>query len=121
MKVEQLKDSVVEALETTKAQDITVLDIHEISSFADYMIVATGTSDTHVKAIASNAVRDLAKEGIKTIGEEGASSAEWVLLDFGDVVVHVMRPDIRDFYELEKLWDTDIRKMMSERRQAEAE
>ncbi len=114
MNAEQLKEAVVEALDDMKAQDIVALNIGEIASFADYMIIASGTSDTHVKSIANNTVKDLNKQGVKALSEEGSSVAEWVLIDFGDVVVNVMRPEVRVFYELEKLWDTEVRKKMAE-------
>jgi len=115
----QLKDHVLQALDDMKAQDIVALDIAEVSSFADYMVIATGTSDTHVRAIANAAATDLAKKGSRPLSEEGADVSEWVLIDFGDVVLHVMRQEVRDFYELEKLWDSEVRKMLEQGRTAE--
>ena len=111
---DQQKNMIVEALEDHKALDIKVLDITEISTFADYMIVASGTSSTHIKSIAGNAKRDLSRKGLNTIGEEGEDSSEWVLIDFGDIVVHVMRQEVREFYDLEQLWDKDLRKVLDE-------
>ena len=119
MKSDQLKDHVLEALDDMKAQNVVVLDVAEVSSFTDYMVVATGTSDTHVKAIASAAATDLAQKGSRALSEEGADVSEWVLVDFGDVVLHVMRQEVRDFYELEKLWDVEVRKMLEKSRAAE--
>ena len=121
MNSEQLKDAVIIALEDMKAQDITVLDIQDVASFADYMVVVSGTSNTHVKAIAVNTAKDLSRQGVKALSEEGANVAEWVLLDFGDVIVHVMRPEVRDFYALEKLWDQEVRKTLNANQSLESE
>lgn len=121
MNSEQLKENVLEALDDMKAQEIVAIDISDVSNFADYMIVASGTSGTHVKAIANNAAKELSIKGVKPLSEEGADVSEWVLIDFGDVVLNVMRPEVRAFYELEKLWDTDVRKMLEESRLAETE
>lgn len=114
---EQIKDQVVSAVDDMKGQDIRVIDIQNISNFADYMVVVSGTSDTHVKAVAREASDRLRKNGIKPISEDGAEIGEWVLVDFGDVVLHVMRPEVRDYYELEKLWDEDVRAMVQKHRQ----
>ena len=117
MKSEQIKDQVVEALENVKGQDIKVIDISEISSFADFMIVASGTSDTHVKALARSASDDLRRQGIIPLNEDGADVGEWVLVDFGDVVLHVMRPEVREYYALEQLWDEDVRRLVEQHRE----
>jgi len=106
---EQQKDLVVDALEESKALDITVLDVSDIASFTDFIIIATGTSNTHLSAVASNTSRELSRKGLKVIGEEGKGTNEWVLVDFGDVVVNVMRPEVRELYQLEKLWDREVR------------
>ena len=111
---DQQVEMIVDALEDNKALDIKVLDIADIASFADYMIIATGTSSTHLKSIAANASRELSRQGLKSIGEEGRDSNEWVLADFGDVVVHIMRHETRELYDLEKLWDRDVRKVLAE-------
>ena len=118
MNSEQIKDQVIEALENVKGQDIKVIDIAEISSFADYMVVVSGTSDTHVKALAREASDDLRKQGVKPLNEDGADVGEWVLVDFGDVVLHVMRPEVRDYYALEKLWDEDVRRLVEQHRES---
>ncbi len=94
----------VEALEDLKGQDIVVLDVTTLSDVMDDMIVVTGTSNRHVKSLASNVVDELKKQGHKPIGVEGLDAADWVLVDYGTVVVHVMLPQTRDFYDLEKLW-----------------
>ena len=117
MNPDQVKDQVVDALEDVKGQDIKVLDIADVSNFADYMIVASGTSDTHVKALARSASDKLRKAGVKPLNEDGSDVGEWVLVDFGDVVLHVMRPEVRAYYDLEKLWDEDVRKMVEQHRE----
>lgn len=121
MNSEQIKDQVIEALDNIKGQDIKVIDIAEISDFADYMIVASGTSDTHVKALAREASSHLRVQGVKPLNEDGADVGEWVLVDFGDVVLHVMRPEVREYYDLEKLWDKDVRAMLEKHRASQEE
>jgi nicotinate-nucleotide adenylyltransferase len=117
MNPEQIKDQVVAALEDVKGQDIRVIDITDVSNFADFMIVASGTSDTHVKALAREASTSLRTQGVKPIGEDGADIGEWVMVDFGDVVLHVMRPEVREYYDLEKLWDEDVRELVRKHRE----
>ena len=117
MKPNQIKDQVVDALEQVKGVDISVIDINEISDFADYMVVASGTSDTHVKALARSASDSLRKQGVIPLNEDGADVGEWVLVDFGDVVLHVMRPEVREYYDLEKLWDQDVRALVKKHRE----
>jgi ribosome-associated protein len=104
MNSEQLSTLVVDALEEVKAQDITVLDVRDMTKVTDYMVVASGTSNRHVKALIEN-VSDKAKAaGQRPIGVEGEDGGEWVLLDLQDVLVHVMQPKVREFYNLEKHW-----------------
>jgi ribosome-associated protein len=117
MKPEQIKDQVVDALEDIKGVDIRVIDITDISDFADYMVLASGTSDTHVKALARSASTSLRTQGVIPLNEDGAEVGEWVLVDFGDVVLHVMRPEVREYYDLEKLWDKDVRELMKKHRE----
>ncbi len=118
MNSEQIKEHVITALENVKAHEIRCIDIKDISDFADYMIVASGTSDTHVKALARNASDELRGLGVKPLNEDGADIGEWVLVDFGDVVLHVMRPEVRAYYDLEKLWDEDVRNLVKQHRDA---
>lgn len=118
MNPEKIKDQVVDALEDVKAQDIKVIDISDISDFADFMVVASGTSDTHVKALARAASTHLRQQGVIPLNEDGADIGEWVLVDFGDVVLHVMRPEVREYYDLEKLWDEDVRNMLKTHRES---
>lgn len=93
-----------DALEDAKARDIKVLDVRKISDFTDYMVIATGTSNRHVQSTADKVVDQLRQHGVRTVGMEGGKIGDWVLIDFGDIVVHVMREETRDFYNLEKLW-----------------
>lgn len=92
------------ALEDAKTQNIAVLDVRKISDFTDYMVIATGTSNRHVQSSTDKVVETLRGHGARPVGIEGKQLGDWVLIDFGDVVVHVMREETRDFYNLEKLW-----------------
>jgi ribosome-associated protein len=105
MQGSELKDFIIQQLEDIKAKDITVLDITGKSSLADFMIICSGTSSRHVKSIAAILVKELKENNLQPLGVEGDDVAEWVLVDSGDVIVHVMQPTIRDYYQLEKLWE----------------
>ncbi len=104
MKSEQLCTLIVAALEDVKAQEITVLDVRDMTAVTDYMIVASGTSNRHVKALAETVAEKAKAAGHRPIGIEGEEGGEWVLLDLHDALVHVMLPKVREFYNLEKLW-----------------
>ncbi len=104
MNSEQLSSLVVDALDDTKAQDIIKLDVRNMTTVTDYMIVASGTSNRHVRALVENVAEKARKAGHKPIGVEGEEGGEWVLLDLQDALVHVMLPKVREFYNLEKLW-----------------
>ncbi len=104
MNSEQLCDLVVDALEEVKAKDIVKLDVRELTIVTDYMIVASGTSNRHVKALADAVAEKARKAGHRPAGIEGEDGSEWVLLDLQDTLVHVMLPRVREFYNLEKLW-----------------
>ncbi len=97
------------ALDDLKALDATFLDVRHLTTLTDTMVVVSGRSDRHVKAIGSEVVAKCKKAGYRPIGVEGQQSGEWVLVDLGDVVVHVMLPRVREFYNLEKLWDMKSR------------
>lgn len=112
---EQMKEWVITALEDVKAQDIQVLDVRGKTSITDFMIVASGTSDRHVKALADAAVEAAKKHGQEPIGVEGESSREWVLVDLGDIILHVMHPQTRAFYNLEKLWTVGEERTIADR------
>jgi ribosome-associated protein len=104
MRIRQKQKLIHEALEDAKAIDITLLDVSQVSDFADLLAIASGTSTRHVSSIADRVVDSLRAHGVRALGIEGKDVGDWVLIDFGDAVVHVMRPPIRDFYNLEKLW-----------------
>lgn len=104
MNVEELQASVIDSLESMKAQEIAVLDVRGKSPMTDLMIIATGNSTRHVKSIAASLVKDMKEQDMQPLGSEGENNGEWVLVDLGDIVVHVMQRDVRDFYNLEKLW-----------------
>ena len=93
-----------EALEDVKAKDILAIDVSLISNVADAIVIASGTSTRHVKALADNVADEARKAGFRPIGVEGERDAEWILIDLGFVVVHVMLPTARKFYDLESLW-----------------
>lgn len=93
-------------LDDMKAMDITTIDVRGITSIADYMVICSGNSTRHVKAIAGAVVEQSKHSGVQPLGVEGQQDAEWVLVDLADVVVHIMLPKARDFYNLEKLWGT---------------
>lgn len=107
MRSKQLLALAEHALADLKARDIKVLDVRQLTSIADYMVVASGTSDRHVKSIADRLVQRASEAGCKPLGVEGTGSGEWVLVDLADVVVHIMQPKARAFYKLESLWDMD--------------
>ena len=100
-----LTDIAVAALADMKAVNVKVLDVRKLTDVADTMIVATGTSDRHVKSIADRVVERCRQAGHRPYGIEGEREGEWVLVDLQDLIVHVMLPRIREFYGLEKLWD----------------
>ena len=104
MQVEAIRDAAIEALEQIKATDITVLDVRKMTSLFDYMIVASADSARQTKALANNVQERLRELGATVSGIEGERTGEWVLVDLGDVVVHVMQPAIRTYYNLEQLW-----------------
>ncbi len=105
MNTQQFVDKLILLLEDKKAEDIVSLHVHDLTTVADYMIIATGHSNQQIRAL-SNYVHDEAKKaGVEILGMEGTEHNEWVLVDLGTVIVHLMQPQIRSYYELEKLWD----------------
>ncbi|HHJ4328272.1 TPA: ribosome silencing factor [Klebsiella pneumoniae] len=104
MQNEQLLQLAIEALEELKGQDITPIDVRGKTSVTDFMLIASGTSSRHVKALAENVLEKAKAQGVRAIGCEGLDGGEWALLDLGDLVVHVMQSATRQFYDLERLW-----------------
>ncbi|TXS96595.1 ribosome silencing factor [Parahaliea maris] len=104
MQADQLKQIVESALEDLKAVNTVTLDVTGLTDVMDYLVITSGTSNRHVKSLANNVVMEAKKQGARPLGVEGEGAGEWVLVDFGDVVVHVMLPATRDFYDLERLW-----------------
>ncbi|MBU3069779.1 ribosome silencing factor [Aestuariicella sp. G3-2] len=107
MMSQELNEIILNALEDLKGKDIVSLDVSELTDVMDTLVIASGTSNRHVKSLASNVVQEAKDRGIAAIGVEGLDTGEWVLADFGDTVVHVMMPSTRDFYDLEKLWSME--------------
>jgi ribosome-associated protein len=117
MQSEQIKDVAIATLEEMKAIDIQVMDVRELTDITDYMLVSSGSSDRHVKAIADKVLDALRGCDIRPLGVEGKEKSTWILLDFGDVVVHVMHPEDRSFYDLEGLWGDHVRQMVLTQRE----
>lgn len=105
MELKQLTHLVVDALEDVRGQDIRVLDVTKLTTITDRMIIASGTSDRQVRALAHSVISKAKAHGLKPAGVEGEREGEWILVDLHDVVVHVMLTRTRAFYQLEKLWD----------------
>lgn len=109
MNTEQLTQMVVDTLDDFKAQDITTLDVRELTQIMDTMVICCGTSKRHLKTLSEQLVVKAKQNGVKPLGVEGEGTGEWVLVDLADVVVHIMMPETRQFYSLEKLWSTTDR------------
>lgn len=100
----ELARKIVDLLSERQAEDVVLLDIHQIASFTDYFVIATALNARHMNALINAFDRDLANDGIKPLHREGESSSGWVLADFGAVIVHLFTPEDRTFYNLEALW-----------------
>ncbi len=107
MQSNELVTLVLAALDDGKGRDIKVIDVRQKTSITDYMVIASGTSERHVKSLADQVVEKAKASHIEPLGVEGQATGEWVLVDLGDAIVHVMKPQIRDFYQLEKFWQGD--------------
>jgi len=101
---EDMRDFVEKSLDADKAFDVSTIDLSDQNALADYMIIASGTSSRHVAAIAEKIRERLSARGVKNIHIEGIRNADWVVLDAGDIIVHLFRPEVRDFYNIEKMW-----------------
>lgn len=104
MNLEELKQLVIEALEDVKATDICVLDVAQLTSVTSCMIIASGNSSRQTRALADNVQKKLKERGVRIQGVEGEQEGEWVLVDLGDIIVHIMLPTTRAYYNLEQLW-----------------
>ncbi|GAB1717302.1 MAG: Iojap-related protein [Nitrobacter sp.] len=102
--IEETLELILSRLEDMKAEDTVTIDLRGKSAFSDYMVVTTGRSNRHVGAVAENVAKSLKETGIRKIHIEGLPNCDWVLIDSGDVIVHVFRPEVREFYNLERLW-----------------
>ena len=107
-KTPDLLKIVEKSLDDDKAEDIVAIDLRGKSTIADYMVIATGRNSRQLAAMASHLDQKLTKAGVKKISVEGQAQGDWVLLDGGDVVVHLFRPDVRTFYALEKMWGAEM-------------
>jgi len=103
-----LSDFIQSVLDENSAQDVIEIDVRGKSSIADYLIVASGRSNRHVSALADYVQRGLKERGLKDLGVEGQQASDWVLIDAGDVILHVFRPEVRVFYNLEKIWSVPL-------------
>ena len=104
MQIEQLKQLVLDTLDEMKARDVKVIDVRGKTAVTDFMVVASGTSDRHVKAIAEAVAYQAKEAGEPALGSEGVNQGEWALVDLNGIVAHIMLPKVRDFYNLERLW-----------------
>lgn len=109
-----LASQVFESLSDSKAQDIVTLSVRDYSSISDFLIIATGTSHRHVGSVSDRLLRDLKNWGYGSVSVEGLPSCDWVLLDIGDVIVHIFRPEVREFYDLEKMWGVPVPDTLTE-------
>ena len=107
MQTKELLEMVQEVLDDRKGQNITVLDVIGKTSITDYMVVVTSTSERHAKALSDYVLEKVKEKGFLPLGVEGQKGSDWVLLDLGDVILHVMTAQAREFYQLEKLWSVD--------------
>ena len=108
MNTSKMKDIVFESLIDIKAVDPIAIDVQKLSSMTDYMLIASGTSNRHIQAISESVIDGLKFSKIKPVRVEGSIGDDWILVDAGDVIVHLMTSQARDFYDLEGLWDPDL-------------
>jgi ribosome-associated protein len=111
----RLCDTLISLLEDGKGLNITRMDVSKLTTMADFMVVVSGTSSRHVRALAVNTVDSMREKGVRPRGVEGEDSGEWILLDFGDVIVHVMQKSVREHYDLEGLWQAGFSEVLQRR------
>ena len=104
----QLLKIVIKSLEDDKGQDILVIDLDGKATFATHMVIVSGTSQRQIVAMASHLKEKMKKFGLSEVPIEGKNGSDWILIDGGDIVIHLFRPEIREFYSLEKMWNTDM-------------
>tara|TARA_B100001175_G_scaffold221292_1_gene188354 strand:+ start:79 stop:402 length:324 start_codon:yes stop_codon:yes gene_type:complete len=106
--VKNLKNKIINTLEDIKAVDPVAINVRKISSLADFMVIASGTSKRHITAISEHIVEGLREDNISGIKIEGQAGDDWLLVDAGDVIIHLMSSEAREFYDLESLWDPEL-------------
>ncbi|HHX17954.1 MAG TPA: ribosome silencing factor [Clostridium sp.] len=109
MEPDKIAKKIADVLEDKKAKDIRIVDIKELSTLADYFVLSSGTSVTHIKMLSDEVEKRMEEENVKILHREGYNSARWILIDYGSVVVHIFHEEDRDFYNLERLWSDGIK------------
>jgi len=104
MAIKKLLDVVLTSLDNGKATDVDIFDVKKITSVSDYILIASGNSRRQVNALADKLIQNVKENEFETLGVEGKAEGEWVLVDLGDIIVHIMHPSSREYYQLEKLW-----------------
>ena len=104
MAIKKLLDVVLTSLDNGKATDVDIFDVKKITSVSDYILIASGNSRRQVNALADKLIQNVKENKFETLGVEGKAEGEWVLVDLGDIIVHIMHPSSREYYQLEKLW-----------------
>lgn len=105
---DKLLEIVLDTLDERKGQNIKTINVQDKTSITDFMVLATGTSQRHIQSLSSYVVEKVKKNGLIPLGIEGEQNSEWVLLDLGDIILHIMTAQTREFYQLEKLWEVDF-------------
>ena len=109
MEPDKIAQKIADVLEDKKAKDIRIVDIKELSTLADYFVLSSGTSVTHIKMLSDEVEKRMEEENVKILHREGYNSARWILIDYGSVVVHIFHEEDRDFYNLERLWSDGMK------------
>jgi len=107
MSLKKSVEKLARALDDIKAIDIRIIDVRKLTTITDTMIIATGRTNRQVKAMADNIMKAAKENGMELIGVEGQKESEWILIDLGDIVIHLMQPAVREYYQLEKLWSQE--------------